>query len=184
VFRNYAIGNAPLTKITNRQPIQSWIEPGPTSYYPVVTKSEAGIVFGDGTVQNTSGQGIPQVRHNRYNKRINLKLTDAGKHLYIRNDNCRIVIPTYSEVQFPVGTVITIVNVSGDYVDVSLPQDDGRTTLYCPSLDGNEGSWDYDRGYRFNDNGGGNLITLLKVEESYSNGSRWIITGNNAESFD
>jgi hypothetical protein len=60
-------------------------------------------------------------------------------------------------------------------------QDYGRTSLYCPALDGQEGSYGYTAGWQFNDNGGGNLITLLKVEESYSNGSRWIITGNNGQ---
>lgn len=182
--RNYALGNAPLTEVTGRRDVQSWIEPGPTSYYPVTTKSDAGIVFGDGTVQNTSGQGIPQVRHNKQYKDVKLKLSDAGKHLYIKRDNIHVRIPTYSEVEFPVGTVITIVNISNGYVKITLPHDRHLTTLYAPALDGNESSWDFDMGYQFYDNGGGNLITLLKVEQSYSNGSRWVVTGNNGSYFD
>jgi len=86
----------------------------------------------------------------------------------------------YSEVQFPVGTVITIVNISGGYVYVGAGDDNGRTQLYCPASDGSEGNLGYVAGWKFDDNGGGNLITLLKVEESYSNGSRWVITGNNS----
>jgi len=183
VVRNYEIGNAPLVEITDRQQIRAWIETGPTSNYPVITKSDAGIVFGDGTVQTTSGQGIPQVRHKRYNKQFKLKLTDAGKHLYITNDEMVITVPSYSEVQFPVGTVITIVNLCGDYVYIAAAQDNYRTTLYCPALDGNEGAGTDINGFRFEDLGGGNLITLLKVEESYSNGSRWIVNGNNAYQF-
>ena len=185
VTRNYLV-NTPsnqLIKITNREAIQSWIEPGPTSYYPVYTKSDAGIVFGDGTVQTTSGSGMPQVRHNRYNKRIRLKASDAGKHLYIKQQPQLIIVPTYSEVEFPVGTMITIVNISGGYVYVAADQDNWRTRLYCPVMDGNEGSDNDLNGWRFDDNGGGNFITLLKVEESYSNGSRWIINGNNASNF-
>lgn len=180
VVRNYVVSTTSLTEVTNREPIRSWIVSDPVSNYPVYTKSDAGIVFGDGTVQNTSGQGIPQVRHNRYNKETKLKLSDAGKHLYMRNDDQTVVIPTYSAVPFPVGTVITIVNISGGYVYVGPEPDNYRTTIYCPALDGNEGSSNYVAGWRFQDNGGGNLITLLKVEEGYSNGSRWVITGNNA----
>lgn len=185
VTRNYTVSTATnqFTLITDREDIRGWIEPGPTSYYPVYTNSDAGIVFGDGSVQTTSGQGIPQIRHNRYNKRITLKLSDAGRHLYITNDEMVITVPTYSEVPFPVGTVITIVNLCGDYVYIAAPQDNWRTDLYCPALDGSEGSSNDINGWRFEDNGGGNLITLLKVEESYSNGSRWIITGNNASNF-
>ena len=181
VVRTYALTDASLTEVTGREAIRAWIEPGPTSYYPVYSNADAGITFGDGSVQTTSGQGIPQVRHNRYDKQTKLKLSDSGKHLFMRNNEQMVIVPTYSEVQFPVGTVITIVNLSGGWVYVAAAQDSGRTTLYCPTLDGNEGSYGYYRGWRFEDNGGGNLITLLKVEESYSNGSRWIITGNNGQ---
>jgi hypothetical protein len=189
VVRNYSVTNATLTETYTggynnpsvvRHPIRSWIETGPSSNYPVVTKSDAGIVFGDGTVQTTSGSGMPQVRHNRNNKWFNLKLTDAGKHLYMRRGGQTIVIPPYSEVEFPVGTVITIVNISGGYVYIGAGDDDGRTQIYCPTSDGHEGNFGYVAGWQFQDNGGGNLITLLKVEESYSNGSRWVITGNHS----
>jgi hypothetical protein len=183
VVRNYNITNATLTEKLNRDRIQSWIETGPSSNYPVVTKSDAGIVFGDGSVQTTSGQGIPQVSHRRQNKQIRLKANDAGKYLYIRNSGNLITVPTYSEVQFPVGTVITIVNVSGDYVYIAADQDNYRTQLYCPVLDGHEGSNIQTNGIKFQDNGGGCFITLLKFEESNSNGSRWIITGNNPSFF-
>ena len=175
----YSLTTATMTLVTNRAPIRSWIETGPTSYYPVYTKSAAGIVFGDGTVQTTSGEGLPQVRHNRYDKDVKLKLSDAGKHLYMSRSEQRIIVPIYSEVPFPVGTVITIVNISGGYVYVGAGYDNGRTRLYCPDLDGYEGNYGYVAGWKFYDQSGGNLIKLLKVEESYSNGSRWIVTGNN-----
>jgi hypothetical protein len=189
VVRPYSITDASdkFTEITanyadgGRDPIQSWLEPGPTSYYPVYTHSDAGIVFGDGTTQSTSGQGIPQVKHNRYGKTTKLKLSDSGKHLYMRNSDQTVIVPSYSEVEFPVGTVITIVNISGGWVRIGASDDGGRTQLYCPSLDGNEGTYGYTAGWQFNDNGGGNLITLLKVEEGYSNGTRWVISGNNGQ---
>ena len=185
VERPYIVSTATnqFVLVTDRDPIKSWIEPGPTSYYPVYTNSDAGIVFGDGSVQTTSGQGIPQIHHNQRNKNIKLKLTDAGRHLYMTRSNQLITIPTYSEVQFPVGTVITIVNISGGTIRVAVPSDNYRTSLYCPSVDGSQSSDGAINGYAFEDNGGGNLITLLKVEESYSNGSRWIINGNNATEF-
>ena len=182
VDRDYLITTATnqFTVVTDRRDIQSWIEPGPTSNYPVYTKSDAGIVFGDGTVQTTSGQGLPQVRLTRYNKYTKLKLSDSGKHLYVTNQDQIIEVPTYSEVEFPVGTMITVVNVSGANVYIVAAKDNYRTYLYCPSEDGSEGSSNNLNGWRFYDAGGGNFITLLKVEESYDNGSRWIVNGNNA----
>jgi hypothetical protein len=188
VARPYQITTATsqFTLVTGRNPILSIIDTSPVDQFPVYTNSEAGIVFGDGTKQTSSGNGIPQVKHARSYKQFELKASDAGKHLYITNSDQVVIIPRYEKVQFPVGTVITIVNVSGGLVNVAGPtQDNGRTTIYCPALDGSEGSGDpnYLNGYGFTDNGGGNLITLLKVEESYSNGSRWIISGNNAANF-
>jgi len=188
VARPYQITTATsqFTLVTGRNPILSIIDTSPVDQFPVYTNSEAGIVFGDGTKQTSSGNGIPQVKHARSYKQFELKASDAGKHLYITNTDQVVIIPRYEKVQFPVGTVITIVNVSGGLVNVAGPtQDNGRTTIYCPALDGSEGSGDpnYLNGYGFTDNGGGNLITLLKVEESYSNGSRWIISGNNAANF-
>jgi hypothetical protein len=184
VARPYQITTATsqFTLVTNRNPISSIIDTSPVDQFPVYTNSEAGIVFGDGTKQTSSSNGIPQVKHGRYQQHFELKASDAGKHLYITNTDQAVIIPRYEKVQFPVGTVITIVNMSGGYVMIAGPtQDSGRTTIYCPALDGSEGSGDqtYLNGYKFHDNGGGCLITLLKVEESYSNGSRWVVTGNN-----
>ena len=185
VVRTYTVSTATdqFSLVTDREPIQSWMETGPTTNYTVYTKSDSGIVFGDGTVQTTSGSGLPQIRHRLYEKVFKLKLSDAGKHHYIRNQDMTIVIPRYSEVQFPVGSMITIVNISSGYVRVAVDEQDNRTTLYCPTTDGNEGGDTDYHGFEFDDQGGGNFITLLKVEESYSNGTRWIINGNNASSF-
>ena len=186
VTRTYTVSTATnqFSLVTDREPIQSWMETGPTTNYTVYTKSDSGIVFGDGTVQTTSGSGLPQISHRLFEKVFKLKLSDAGKHHYIRNQDMTIVIPRYSEVQFPVGSMITIVNISGGYVRVAADKQDDRTTLYCPTTDGNEGGYGNNyHGFEFDDQGGGNFITLLKVEESYSNGTRWIINGNNANSF-
>ena len=185
ITRTYTVSTATdqFTLVTDRDTIQSWMESGPTTNYTVYTKSDAGIVFGDGTVQTTSGSGLPQIRHRLFEKEFKLKLSDAGKHHYIRNQDMIVVIPRYSEVQFPVGTMITIVNISSGYVKVAIDKQDDRTTLYCPATDGSEGGDSLYHGFEFEDQGGGNFITLLKVEESYSNGTRWIINGNNASGF-
>lgn len=165
--------------VTNRDPLKAWIVPDYDTNFPVYSKADSGIQFADGSVQTTSAAGLPQVRRNQQYKETSLKLSDAGKHVYIRQHNQRIILPTYSRVQFPVGTEITIVNLSGGWLYVGAEVDNYRTSLYCPQQDGHEGSSNYVAGWKFYDNGGGNLIRLLKVEESRSNGSLWIISCDN-----
>ena len=186
IDRNYAVGDHEIHEVTNREPIQAWMITDSVSFYPVYTKSDAGITFADGTVQTTSAAGLPQVRRSQYAKRTKLKLGDQGKHIYITNGEQNIIIPPYSEVPFEVGAEITIVNLanwSNTYVLLDQ-SNQWRGRMYSPELDGYEGSVPWgDLGMRFYPNGGGQYIKLLKVEESYSNGSVWVITYQGGEAY-
>jgi hypothetical protein len=179
ISRDYTV--APWTTlelITNRDPIKSWMAYDPVSSYPVYVKSEAGIQFADGTVQTTSAAGLPQVRRSQWGKEYKLKLSDQGKHIYVTRNNNHIVIPPYSEVPFEVGAEITIV-VRGTYDNtyVVFDQANGyRGRMMNPQWDGSEGSAPYyPCGFRFYSYSGGQIIKLIKTEESYSNGSVWFV---------
>ena len=179
VTRTHNVTNwTELIAVNNRQLIKSWDDTNPDFHYPVFVKGEAGIKFADGSVQTTSSSGLPQIRHNAYDKTYNFKLSDAGKHLYFRNDEARIIVPPYSRVPFEVGTVLTIVNNSYGYVYIGMGEGtEWRGAFKVPQLDGTESSvpW-YVTGVRCYDNGGGQIITMLKVAENYSDGSVWMVS--------
>ena len=167
-----------LLAVTNRDPIKSYTDTNPDFHYPVFVKGEAGIKFADGSVQTTSASGLPQVRHNTYDKTYNFKLSDAGKHLYFRNNDARLILPPYSRVPFEVGTVLTVVNASGGNIYIGMdPATIYRGTFLIPRYDGSEGSFPQGwGGVQCSDYGGGQIITMLKVAEDYSDGSVWIVS--------
>ena len=121
---------------------------------------------------------LPQVRRNTYDKTYNFKLSDAGKHVYFRNNESRLILPPYSRVPFEVGTVLTVVNASGGEIYIGMdPATIYRGTFLIPRYDGSEGS--FPGGYggvQCSDYGGGQIITMLKVAENYSDGSVWIVS--------
>ena len=169
-----------LQEVTGRDPIKSYTDTNPDFHFPVFVKGEAGIKFADGTIQTTSASGLPQVRHNTYgfDKKYNFKLSDAGKHLYFRNSGSRIILPPYSRVPFEVGTVLTVVNSSWGTIYIGMdPTTEWRGTFKVPQTDGWEGSTPFTwSGVECNDYGGGQIITMLKVAENYSDGSVWMVS--------
>ena len=84
------------------------------TYYPdwtveTVSDTDGGrIVFADGTTQNTSATDWPQ--RICTGQRYTLGLRDRGHHIYVVDSNDGIQIPYYARVEFPIGTVIHIVN--------------------------------------------------------------------------
>ncbi len=93
------------------------------SYYPDLTvetvrDTDGGnIVFADGTTQNTSATDIPQRRYT--GQRYTLGMKDRGHHILCTGSNDSILVPYNARVEFPVGTVITIVNVTGNSVYIN-----------------------------------------------------------------
>jgi hypothetical protein len=139
------------------------------SYYPVLTNETVrdtdggSIIFPDGTKQNTSATDIPQRRYT--GQRYTLGLKDRGHHILCTNADDNIRIPYWSRVEFPVGTVITFVNVSGG--DVYISQEGTSINLIIA------GANDNNYGVTLADNG---IATLLMI--SFDS---WIISGNVTE---
>ena len=139
------------------------------SFYPELTNETVrdtdggSIIFPDGTKQNTSATDIPQRRY--WGQRYTLGLKDRGHHILCTNTDDNIVIPYWSRVEFPVGTVITFVNTSGG--NVYINQEGTSINLI---LAGGGGVY----GVTLADNG---IATLLMI--SFDS---WIISGNVTES--
>jgi hypothetical protein len=117
------------------------------------------IVFADGSTQSISAQDIPQRTYT--GQKYTLGLQDRGHHIYCREENDEIMIPYDARVPFPIGTVITIVNNSGNSVYINY---EGNITNLVIVGDG-----DYSGAQLFNTG----IATLLKVERE-----RWVISGN------
>jgi hypothetical protein len=90
------------------------------SYYPDLTvetvrDTDGGnIVFADGSTQNTSATDWPQRRFT--GQKYTLGLKDRGHHIYVTGTNDSIEIPYNARVEFPIGTVIHVVNgTSGSF---------------------------------------------------------------------
>jgi hypothetical protein len=136
------------------------------SFYPTLTvetvsDTDGGnIVFADGSKQSTSATDIPQRRY--HGDKYTLSLEDRGHHIYCRNDNDSILIPYNSRVEFPIGTVITVVNNT-------------NSTIRIEKEGGPEGLIVAGNGESYGDVNvaGYGMVTLLKVEREV-----WFVSGN------
>ena len=135
------------------------------SYYPQLTietvhDTDGGsIVFADGTRQSTSATDIPQRRYS--GQRYTLGMKDRGHHILCNNVGDEIIIPYNARVEFPIGTVITLVNNSGGTVNI---EKEGGSVEVILAGDDTYSSFD------LNNYG---MATLLKIGRD-----RWIISGN------
>jgi len=135
------------------------------SYYPQLTietvhDTDGGsIVFADGTKQSTSATDIPQRRYS--GQRYTLGMKDRGHHILCNNVGDAIIIPYNARVEFPIGTVITIVNNSGGTVNIER---EGGSVEVILAGDG---------AYSYFDLSNYGIATLLKIGRD-----RWIISGN------
>jgi len=138
------------------------------SFYPAVTletvrDTDGGsIIFPDGTKQNTSATDIPQRRYT--GQKYTLGLKDRGHHILCDDANSdSIMIPYNARVEFPIGAVITIVNITGGTVNIY--QEGTSLNLYVAGYTSGEVY-----GVDLEDGG---MATLLKIERD-----SWIISGN------
>jgi len=139
-----------------------------SSYYPpmvveIVRDTDGGnIVFADGTKQNTSATDIPQRLFNGV--AYTLGMGDRGHHILCTDDIESIRIPYNSRVEFPIGTVITIVNPRGDSVVINT--EGGSIQVMIPGDD------NYSNGGTFLVSEYG-MATLLKIGTD-----SWVLAGN------
>jgi hypothetical protein len=118
------------------------------------------IEFADGTRQTTSAQMIPQVAlTNGADHRLSIE--DMGKHIYITNDASMVVVPYHEDVPLPVGFVVTVINNSGDTIDIDSAGN--NIDIIGPNQTMS--------GYWLLAHQG--MATLIKVENNL-----WFITGN------
>jgi hypothetical protein len=137
-------------------------------YYPpmileTVRDTDGGnIVFPDGTKQNTSATDIPQRLFNGVD--YTLGMVDRGHHILCTDDIESIRIPYNARVEFPIGTVITIVNPRGDSVVINT--EGGSIQVMIPGDD------NYSNGGSFYVSEYG-MATLLKIGMD-----SWVLAGN------
>ena len=149
------------------------------TYYPNVIRSNEGgaVEFADGSKQTFSTAIIPQVRSggNRYV----LRPEDSGRHILVDQEaNYSILIPNWQRVTLPVGYTVTIINITGNdaYVECEYSNDyQGEMWLSGGDMKTSAISFD--------DNGSGQMITLIKIKEGTisdegdNHGDIWMIAG-------
>jgi len=137
-------------------------------YYPpmvleTVRDTDGGnIVFPDGTKQNTSATDIPQRLFNGVD--YTLGMEDRGHHILCTDDTESIRIPYNARVEFPIGTVITIVNPRGDSVVINTEGSSIQVMIPGDSNYSNGGTFlvaEY------------GMATLLKIGTD-----SWVLAGN------
>jgi hypothetical protein len=137
-------------------------------YYPpmvveIVRDTDGGnIVFADGTKQSTSATDVPQRLFNGVD--YTLGMVDRGHHILCTDDIESIRIPYNARVEFPIGTVITIVNPRGDSVVINT--EGGSIQVMIPGDD------NYSNGGTFLVSEYG-MATLLKIGMD-----SWVLAGN------
>jgi hypothetical protein len=137
-------------------------------YYPpmileTVRDTDGGnIVFPDGSKQNTSATDIPQRLFNGVD--YTLGMEDRGHHILCTDDIESIRIPYNARVEFPIGTVITIVNPRGDSVVINT--EGSSIQVMIPGDD------NYSNGGTFLVSEYG-MATLLKIGTD-----SWVLAGN------
>ena len=140
-----------------------------SSYYPpmvleTVRDTDGGnIVFPDGTKQNTSATDIPQRLFNGV--AYTLGMGDRGHHILCTDDLESIRIPYNARVEFPIGTVITIVNPRGDSVLINT--EGSNINVMIPGDNTYTGGSFYVSEY--------GMATLLKIGTD-----SWVLAGNAA----
>ena len=127
------------------------------------SRPNAGIRFSDGTVQKTAYNSksagiIPQVRYDDSTDRY-LTLNDMGKHILVSQAYTCIIVPDYGTTEFPIGTEITIVNVSGQEVYIDMDNDREAGTIHGAGTSDTSCCW------ILPDGGGGNVAKLLKIRQ-------------------
>ena len=76
------------------------------------------IVFPDGTKQTTSATEWPQTRF--YGAKYTVGMKDRGGHILCYESNDSILLPYNSRVELPIGTVVRVVNTTGNFIAIEV----------------------------------------------------------------
>ena len=150
------------------------------TFYPQTILSNEGgaIEFADGSKQTFSTALVPQVAISA--GRYTIRAEDSGRHILITQQNNSIVIPNYQTVTLPVGFTVTIVNTSDNTVYVEnedVNNSDLRGRMWFSGGD------EKTPVVGINDNGSGQMVTLMKIKEGTQSddgeihGDVWMIAG-------
>lgn len=139
---------------------------------------QSGITFADGTNQTTAFTeqrlGIVPTSTIDYTYDRYLSVSDIGKSITL-TDTAVLYIPDYADQPIPVGSVITIINLTGSSIEISKDNDDEDGTIYGAGTSDTSTTW------YLPDNGGGNIATLIKISQTYDGSDficNWMICGS------
>jgi hypothetical protein len=142
------------------------------------SKVTSGLKFNDGSIQTTAytqkaagtiKAANPVSVYTRY-----ITPDDIGKMIIVDNTDFNdLVIKDGGGADFPVGSTITIVNISGATVNLSKDNDDEGGTIYGAGTEDSSTGWDIP------DSGGGNIAVLIKIRTNMDNFSNdWMLSGS------
>ena len=143
-----------------------------------LTKVSHNVKFADGSIQDTAVTEqrlgvLPQKLVNTSDYDRYLTSDDIGKHLFVTASGANIYISDSIHYNFPIGSVITIINMSGGTIYIRKDNDDEGGLIYGANQNANSYSWYMD------DTGSGNMVTLIKIRQNCNDGrySDWMIAG-------
>jgi hypothetical protein len=142
------------------------------------SKVTSGLKFNDGSIQTTAytqkaagtiKAANPVSVYTRY-----ITPDDIGKMIIVDNSDFRTLeIKDGGSADFPVGSTITIVNISGSTINLGKDNDDEGGTIYGAGTEDTSTGWDIP------DNGGGNIAVLIKIRTGMDNFSNdWMLSGS------
>lgn len=146
-------------------------------------KLSHGLKFEDGSTQRTAyttkvGGTIPQAPYATAQVEERwINADDIGKMIKLdENTTNEIRIPDTSTLQWPIGGVVTILNMSGNDIYIYKDNDDEQGTIY------GSGTGDSSTAWVVPDTGGYNLVTLMKIEQGMDNYyNDYILVGSGIE---
>jgi hypothetical protein len=142
-----------------------------------------GLTFEDGTSQTTAystkiGGTIPQAPYATATVEDRwINADDIGKMIILdEGTTSEIRIPDTSTLQWPIGGVVTIVNMGPGTVSIIKDNDDEGGTIYGAGTADSGTSWDLPT------TGGGNIATLMKHRQGMDNYSNdYLLVGSGIE---
>ena len=140
-----------------------------------------GLKFNDGSIQSSA------VTHTRLGTVPRSEIHDATYDYYltrrdvgqfvILNQNCSVYIPDSKTCNLPIGTVFTLINMSGAECSVYKDNNNESGRIYNGA-----GPGDSTNGWGLNSQG---IFTLIKIRQYYDSGTvvDWMIAGPNLDNY-